>query len=245
MKDPKRRSSEERLLDAAKSLFVEQGYEATTVSQITKAAGTSYSQFLKYFSGKDELRAEILDDLWAQLNSAIVLATTTAPSGSEKLMLALNMFVNFVEGDPTFRAILLLETVVVRGRNGMSVNGGYGEFIRIIDDIFDAMNTAGELVAGTDAQALRSALVGSVEGMLRDRLLAEKSSDGAKFSQEQVRSVLSSFLGAHLDVKRPSSAASSAKQKAQSVSEIVSGDDDWIRYYLALADKALGPAEMA
>ncbi len=245
MKDQKKRSSEERLLDAAKSLFAEQGYEATTVSQITKAAGTSYSQFLKYFSGKEELRAQILDHLWSQLNSAIVLAITSAPSGSERLMLALNMFVNFVENDPTFRAIFLLETVVIRGRNGISVNGGYGEFIRMIDNTFDAMKTAGELLPGTDAHALRSALIGSVEGMLRDRLLAEKGSNAAKFSQEQVRSVLSNFLGAHLDVKRQSAAAGSAERRAKSISEIVSGDDDWIRYYLALADKALGPAEMA
>jgi AcrR family transcriptional regulator len=244
MRNEKPRSSEDRLREAAKALLAEQGYEATTVSQITKAAGTSYSQFLKYFSGKEQLRTEILDDLWSQLTSAIVLAITGNSSGSEKLKLALNMFVSFMEADATFRAIFLLERVVTRDVNGITVNHGYGEFIRIIDDIFEVMKTAGELLPGTDVQALRSGLVGSVEGMLRDRLLAEKSHYEAKFSQEQVRSVISSFLASHLDIQRPI-VGDISQQKSTAASETAKGDDYWIRYYLALADKALGPAEMA
>jgi hypothetical protein len=133
---------------------------------------------------------------------------------------------------------------VTRDGNGITVNHGYGEFIRIIDDIFEVMKTAGELLPGTDVQALRSGLVGSVEGMLRDRLLAEKSHYEAKFSQEQVRSVISSFLASHLDIQRPI-VGDISQQKSTAASETAKGDDDWIRYYLALADKALGPAEMA
>jgi hypothetical protein len=81
--------------------------------------------------------------------------------------------------------------------------------------------------------------------MLRDRLLAEKSDYEAKFSQDQVRSVISSFLASHLDIQRPSESIDAPRQKRTAASEIAAGDDDWIRYYLALADKALGPAEMA
>jgi AcrR family transcriptional regulator len=238
-------SSEDRLREAAKSLFAEQGYEATTVSQITKAAGTSYSQFLKYFSGKEQLRTEILDELWSQLSSAILLAITSSSSGADKLKLALNMFVSFVESDPAFRSIFLLERVVTRDAKGIAVNHGYGEFIRIVDDIFELMNTSGELLPGTDVQALRSGLLGSVEGMLRDRLLAEKCHSEAQFSQEQVRAVITSFLGSHLDIQRPSEAVELPRTKRSSAAETAKGDEDWIRYYLALADKALGPTEMA
>lgn len=45
-------SSRETLADAACELFLEQGYEATTVAHITKRAGVSRSSFFNYFDGK-------------------------------------------------------------------------------------------------------------------------------------------------------------------------------------------------
>lgn len=45
-------SSRETLADAACELFLEQGYEATTVAHITKRAGVSRSTFFNYFDGK-------------------------------------------------------------------------------------------------------------------------------------------------------------------------------------------------
>lgn len=45
-------SSRETLADAACELFLEQGYEATTVADITRRAGVSRSSFFNYFDGK-------------------------------------------------------------------------------------------------------------------------------------------------------------------------------------------------
>ncbi|WP_083506935.1 aspartate dehydrogenase domain-containing protein [Leucobacter sp. G161] len=45
-------SSRETLADAASELFLEQGYDATTVVDITKRAGVSRSSFFNYFDGK-------------------------------------------------------------------------------------------------------------------------------------------------------------------------------------------------
>jgi hypothetical protein len=188
----------------------------------------------------------MLDEQWSQLNTAVLLATTGAPSGVEKLKLALNMFISFLEGNPSFRTMVLLDRVISREPTRISVNRGYREFTRILDDIFEAMNGGGELLPRSDVQALRSGLMGSLEGMLRDRLLAEKGDYPAQYSEEQVRSVIMSFLTSHLDIQRPGAASIEApRQKLTPAAELAAGDDDWIRYYLALADKALGPAEMA
>lgn len=45
-------SSRETLAEAAAELFLEQGYEATTVADITRRAGVSRSSFFNYFDGK-------------------------------------------------------------------------------------------------------------------------------------------------------------------------------------------------
>ena len=167
-------SSRSRIQSAAKTLFAEKGYEATTIADITKAAKTSHSQFLKYYSGKETLRREIIEQQWSELTKAIILALPSVASATGKLTLALNMFVSFLEADPEFRAILLLEQAATRDGEGVVVNPEFREFILLLVEIVNAMKADGELSPRVNVQALRSALVASVEGMMRDQLLASR-----------------------------------------------------------------------
>jgi AcrR family transcriptional regulator len=237
------RSSQLRLLAAAKALFAQKGYEATTIADITRAAKTSHSQFLKYYSGKEELRREIIEQQWSELTKSVILAMTGVASASEKLKLALNMFVSFLESDREFRTILLLEQTACHQGNGPVISREFREFIAVLDDIIDAVRTEGGLVAKIDAQALRSALVGSIEGMMRDQLLA-KSGFPAQYSLNQVRATLSMLLSAACEVQRPAVAAEAPISAAESVLGR-SPEDDWIRYYLKLADSALNPEKLS
>ncbi|WP_223171184.1 TetR/AcrR family transcriptional regulator [Microbacterium sp. NIBRBAC000506063] len=50
-----RASSRETLAEAASELFLEQGYEATSVADITRRAGVSRSSFFNYFSSKSDV----------------------------------------------------------------------------------------------------------------------------------------------------------------------------------------------
>ncbi|HET9743259.1 MAG TPA: TetR/AcrR family transcriptional regulator [Terriglobales bacterium] len=232
-------SSADRLRETARTLFAEKGYEATTISDITRAAGTSYSQFLKYFSGKEELRAEILEEQWSQLTSAVALGIVGISPASEKLKLALNMLISSVEGNASFRGLFLLEAPAQRKGERAVANPGFIEYVRVLDEILLAMKEEGELLPGVDPQVLRSALVGSIQGMLRDRLLAGSNGFPASYSSAQVRSTLAGLLASALDVRRPGEPVISGAPSQTSAP----ADDDWIRYYLKLADSVLGPKE--
>lgn len=56
-----------KLLDSALGLFESQGYFATTVAQITEAAGVSKGLVYNYFSSKDELLVALVDDATARM----------------------------------------------------------------------------------------------------------------------------------------------------------------------------------
>lgn len=56
-----RASSRETIADAAIELFLEQGYEATSVTEITRRAGVSRSSFFNYFSGKSDILWFVFD----------------------------------------------------------------------------------------------------------------------------------------------------------------------------------------
>src|SRR6185312_10934963 len=150
------RSSQARLRAAARTLFAQRGYEGTSISDITRAAGTSHSQFLKYYSGKEEIRREIVEEQWAELTKSVVLAMTSVPSPSGKLRLGLSMLVNFLDKNREFRAILLLEQTAVHENGRVIIGSQFREFVAVLDDIIGEMKTVGELKDSVDPQAWRA-----------------------------------------------------------------------------------------
>lgn len=62
-----RASSRETLAEAACELFLERGYDATSIADITQRAGVSRSSFFNYFSSKSDV-------LWSGLDARIAAA---------------------------------------------------------------------------------------------------------------------------------------------------------------------------
>src|ERR1700712_5166573 len=60
-------SSRDRILQAGRELFAEDGYEHTTTSAIARRAGTSESQLIKHFSSKEGLLEGIFDQAWQRM----------------------------------------------------------------------------------------------------------------------------------------------------------------------------------
>src|SRR5690606_2247361 len=63
-----RASSRETLAEAACELFLEQGYDATSIVDITRRAGVSRSSFFNYFDSKSDV-------LWSGLDARIAAAS--------------------------------------------------------------------------------------------------------------------------------------------------------------------------
>ncbi|BDZ46559.1 TetR family transcriptional regulator [Naasia aerilata] len=71
-----RRSSRETLQDAATELFLEQGYEQTTVDDIARRAGVARATFFNYFPAKGDLLWADLDPVLESLPSALAAQPT-------------------------------------------------------------------------------------------------------------------------------------------------------------------------
>ena len=77
-----RASSRETLSEAACELFFEQGYEATSVADITRRAGVSRSSFFNYFSSKSDVLWSGLDARIEQAVDALASLGGSADGGS-------------------------------------------------------------------------------------------------------------------------------------------------------------------
>lgn len=58
LREEKQRDTRRRMVEAARRLFEDHGYDATTVEQIAAAAGVSARTFHRYFETKDRVVAE-------------------------------------------------------------------------------------------------------------------------------------------------------------------------------------------
>ena len=188
-------SSRDRLRESAKALFAESGYEKTTTAAICRLAGTSQSQLIKHFVDKEGILQAIFEYAWEQINPAVRLATESIPDPREKLKVLIEMVLGFLEKDRTLRTLFLLEGRRIRGDGHMVVLvPGFVEFVKMVDGILKELAAQGHLPTDINPQAFRSALMGAIEGMLRDHMLARTSRFPGSFTEADMRAILSKIL---------------------------------------------------
>lgn len=120
LRERTRRAVRSEIVDVAMRLFLVQGFEATTVDEIARAAGISRRSYFRYFTGKDEAFTEGL----ASIGRTIAGDLDGRPEGEplwESLRRAFDPLVEQAEGDPRAEALgrLLLERPAVQqGKEG-------------------------------------------------------------------------------------------------------------------------------
>ena len=184
----------QRILQAGKALFATRGYEKTSTVAIARLAGTSESQLMKHFGSKEGLLEAVFDGAWDRLSEHFV-TLKAMKSPKDKLYSLLEIFLNTLEGDPAAKELMLLEGRRIRKQGNLVVlTRGYLQFVKIVDGILAELKAKVELNPKLEVEAVRSALIGMLEGMLRDQVLARRMDYPAHFSSEQIRMVFVSFL---------------------------------------------------
>jgi AcrR family transcriptional regulator len=191
-------SSHDRIMAAAKHLFATRGYENTSTIMIARSAGTSESQLVKHFGSKDGLLEAIFNAGWQNMADLFTVVDEAA-SPTEKLRLILQQTLAGLERDPELKELMLLEARRIRRQDYMVLmTRGFMEFTHRVDMVLTAMAERGELHPGLRPQAVRSALIGMAEGMLRDELLARRMSFDVPFNSDDMWRVLNVMLPALL-----------------------------------------------
>lgn len=192
-------TSRQRIEQAARHLFATRGYDATSTAAIASLAHTSESQLLKHFGSKQGLLETILQDAWNAINPALRLATESVASVQEKFRILVEMVLNFLGKDAELRTLLLFEGRRIRHQGERVVLvPGFLEFVSIVDGILEQLAEHGDLAPDVSPQALRSAIMGCIEGMLRDRMLADSVHYPATFSESEMRAIAFRLLACNI-----------------------------------------------
>lgn len=187
----------ERILHAAKALFAESGFENTSTMSIARMAQTSESQIVKHFGTKDGLLEAIFEDGWKHIAQAFV-AIEYLPSPGSKLQALVGLILTKLEEDAQLKQLFLFEGRRIRREGRMVLmTQGFLQLVRTADRLLKEMRDLGQLRSDLHLEGIRSALIGMLEGLLRDQMLATRIPYSASFNAEDIRKlflhVLNSF----------------------------------------------------
>ncbi len=192
-------STHERILRVGKSLFANRGYEHTSTSAIARQAGTSESQLMKHFGNKAGLLEAIFIEGWTKITDDARAAAEDVTSPLQKLQTISGSVLRSLERDPELKLLLLLEGRRIRKEGQMvALTQGFLGFVQLVDGVLYEMRDLKILRPDLSPQAVRSALMGMLEGMLRDRFLADRLGFPADFTLQQLQEMLSGVLGSFI-----------------------------------------------
>ena len=154
------------ILDAAKQLFVEEGYAATTIRRIAAKLGVSSTALYVYFPDKDAILVEICDVTFAGLIAELDEVRRDATDPLDALARCLEQYIRFGLRHPneyelTFVTRRAKELQKLKPENEKLGMQAYGRFY----DCVDAVVGAG-LTNESDTRRLTHQLWAAIHGLV-------------------------------------------------------------------------------
>jgi len=159
------------ILEAARVLFLRDGYARTPVSAIVKAAGVAQGTFYLYFASKQELLAELARAVFRDYASIVVRACALDAPADERLARIV------VQMHEAVRENRDLETLLRNSESALATEQasleGRARLARSISELVEACVAEGLLPGGSDAYVVSHFMVTLFNHALYESLVYE------------------------------------------------------------------------
>lgn len=188
-------TSRMRLLNAGKTLFARNGYEQTSTAAIARESGSSESQLIRYFGGKAGLLEAIFNEAWSGLHEYIQQHISEARHGRDAIVRILTAMIQAFSRDHDIAFLFLFEGRRMRGgSHEVLLSKGFVQFSQVISMLIDRGRDDGSFRTDVHPQVLGSAMLGVAEGMLRDRVLAERNREPVPFDDAEILTTFTAMV---------------------------------------------------
>ena len=157
----KKKSTRERILDAALNIFSNKGYYGTPVDEIVEEAHTSKGSMYFHFPNKEQLFLALVDQFANVLERNVISAIEEAPKGMERVQIALEAVLNTFAKYRRPAKILLVQAVglgTVFEKKRMEVTDRFAE---LIQTYLDEAIEVGD-IASVDTEVISHAWMGAI-----------------------------------------------------------------------------------
>jgi TetR/AcrR family fatty acid metabolism transcriptional regulator len=167
--------TKDRIIDSAKRLFAEQGFQKTTVVDISRQAGVSEAALYEYFHGKEDLLLAI-PDLWvSELLEDLEEQLFGIRGAINKLRKYLWWYLRRIEQAPLDAKIVYLSLKTNANFMKTEVYSNVKNLYAYLIDIFEEGRKSGEMKPDLNPYFARDLFVGTVDHMVTRWLLKDMS----------------------------------------------------------------------
>lgn len=164
-----------RIIESAKKLFAEQGYQKTTIIEISKQIGLSEAALYEYFKGKEDLLLTIPDlwvsDLLADLDDQLF----GIRGAVNKLRKYTWWYLRRVEQSPLDSKIVYLILKTNANFLETEVFSNVKILYSFLLDIFEEGSKNGEMKPDLNCYAARTVFIGTMDNIITRWLLKDMS----------------------------------------------------------------------
>lgn len=162
-----------RLLDAALELFGTTGYAGTSLTALCAAAGVSPRHFYELYPGREQLMADLYDEIVLDTARLVREAQQAAPLTAEaRIRAGLRAALEHQTDDPRRARVLQLEAIGVSPWLEQHRRGVIAMFAEATEEQYRLLVADGQLVDRPFRQ-VATALIGAFDELLAHWLLSE------------------------------------------------------------------------
>ena len=174
-KNNSKEHTRERIINSAKKLFAEQGYQKTTIVDISRSAGLSEAALYEYFQGKEALLL-MIPNLWvSELVRDLDEQLFGVKGAVNKLRKYLWWYMRRVEQSPLDAKIVYLFLKTNANFLNTEVYSNVKNFYSYLVDIFEEGRKTGEMKADLNSLAARDIFIGTTDHIISRWLLKDMS----------------------------------------------------------------------
>ncbi len=183
----RRRASIQSVLDSALSLFVAQGYAATSIDDIARHASLTKGAVYFYFEDKLTLLEALLDRTEGELFVPII-AKVAASRGSarDRIVLLTNWFARIAASQKDTALLHLLVSLEMYGRDNKveaKVRKTRSELLRAVSEVTRHGQITGEFTSDISPDCQAALIVALIDGLLLEWQRRNSEVDGPELAR--------------------------------------------------------------
>jgi len=162
-----------KIIDAARTLFAEQGYQQTTIAEIAKMVPLSEGSLYEHFRGKEDLLLTIPDVWVTNAIEELKLQLLGIEGAINKLRKFLWWYLHYIESEPLTAKVVFLFLKTNPNFLHTDVYPNVKIFYSYLLKIFEEGLESGEMREGLNPFIARAIFLGTIEHMVIRWLLKD------------------------------------------------------------------------
>ncbi len=157
-----------RIIDAARTMFLEQGFEKVSMRKVAAQAGLNPTTLYHYFHNKRHILHFLWEELFQRLSDCCMAAIAGVDDPLERIRVILTQYIKYWVANPDhYRVIFMIEDLSStpdEDMNGLAVMSGMEAYQALVRAIDDARQRG--MIQGDDTELIWQALLTQAQGIV-------------------------------------------------------------------------------